>query len=399
MKPMMIALPPTGAEMNMAKKCSQLPSMFQLLGNCTGKVDAKLFMEPGHKIYKPLVHSTNTKTHLECPRKFYYRERLGLRRRGLYSAGIHRGQVFHMVAAMLFEGKTAQEAYKTVHALMRLTQQDLRDSAHPTSGLLPSGKPVDTVCDDIEVDTWKAYTMARVFYKKWPPDVKRFKILAVERKVLMTVSGISRPVSLQLDLVLAERGTKNIWIMDHKVTSGKPWDMVHALRFELQSHLYRLGAWAEFPHNPVRGMIHNVIKVPGIKYCPKTKDKPEDGGINHYLERVVEWYEKGEAEADLGGMKQAPLVQSEVLFLEDRPPRDMMLNLGRASVAANRVARLSDYPRCGNNYTCVGMAGMFPCEYLSLCATESPQDWKGRIAAGEFIQRHRDVEDAALLTE
>lgn len=394
-----IALPPTGAEMGMVKKCDRIPPLYRFVRQAPRTVDAIEFLEPGHKIYKPLVHSTNTKTHLECPRKFYFRERLGLRRRGLYSAGLHRGQVFHMVAAMLFENKTAQQAYQAVRALMLMAQHDLRDSAHPTSHLLPSGKPVETVCEDIEVDTWKAYTMARVFYKKWPPDVERFKILAVERKGLMTVSGVSRPVSYQLDLVLSERGTKNIWIMDHKVTSGKPWDMVHALRFELQSHLYRLGAWAEFPHNPVRGMIHNVIKIPGIKYCPKTKDKPEDGGINHYLERVVEWYEKGEAEADLGGMKQAPLVQSEVLFLEDRPPRDMMLNLRRASIAANRVPRLSDYPRCGNNYTCVGFAGQMPCEYLPLCATESRRDWRSRILAGEFIQRHRDVEDAALITE
>jgi len=122
----------------------------------------------------------------------------------------------------------------------------------------------------------------------------------VESKVL-TVRG-ELPVLNRIDRIDRDSRNGSVWVRDTKCT-GQGFDSVlTGYTWCVQCRMYRVAtrSWLTISgrSDKLVGFILDMITIPGIKYCPTTKDKPEDGGFNHYIQRVKEWYKEHEEKGE-----------------------------------------------------------------------------------------------------
>ncbi len=380
--------PPTGEELGLVSEYTGKAAVVQDLGYDGDLAWAELrsFLPDTATTYRPYIHSTNMKTRQECERRFFFGERLGLRHAGEHVASFHRGTVFHMAAACLLDGQPQDQVIRAIYAFAKLRCTELKASADQF-GILKDGMPWEKAAEQLMEGAEKALAMALIFLKKYPPNLQRYEVLGVEVPVVFKLKGVPRPIKATLDVVLRERKTGWIVFEDHKTTSKPPIDLAHALKFDFQPLLYRLAAMAKYPTVPIKGCVHNIIKVPSIKYCPSTKDK---AGYQHYIGRVEDWFTEQEARYDAGDLNANPLIRSSIRFSRTNLPADFLEQIKRTSRLANCKPLLARFPRCGNNYVCTGGAFGTPCAYLSLCATDNLEEWRQQLQSGYFIQRHRD---------
>lgn len=369
----------------MGSKAAHPRGYRQVLSQCMGP-DASLFF--------PLIHSTNMKLLEECPRKFLYRERLGMVKPGSVRAPLIRGTYFHQVSAALLQGDSPRDTASAARALIDVECAKLQE-AHDAcfrAGIPTGDLPKEQ--DSLRQSAEKGICMALLFHEKYPPDPARYKTIGVEHEVIARVSGVSRPVRGTLDLVLQDRKTGHIWIIDHKTTSkGDTTTIVSAMGWDYQSLLYRLLAEAAWPNHKIAGILYNVVLEPSIRFCPTTKDK--DGFMGEgstYLNRVKGIFEEMERESQVLGTPP-PMLQSPVEF-RGPVPRSFLKALQRTAQAC-RDTLMSDerFPKCGSHYTCIGMGGKGSCEYLPVCQIEGAThglNTAPALAMQRYAQSSRD---------
>jgi hypothetical protein len=345
------------------------------------------------------IRSSSMSTLEECPRKFLYRDRLGLRPPG-YSSALSVGSLFHKALQTYFLGGNAQARSEAISAVALQTMTELRPHANQV-GLLPDGTDFMTVCREIEEDEHKAEAMAEVFIHFHPFDLDKWEILKtpdgkpiVELLLEAHAPGITQPLRSPCDLALLKKGTSEVWIVDHKTTSMSPKVRAMALQISTQAKLYRLvlqsnlDAWQQErllvgDALQVVGSIHNIIKKPTIKYCPDTKDK---GGFHTYIARMIEWYKANDDS----------MIQAFTRF--SGPPCDdeLLTRLHRIDGAASTMSpALPTFFRAGD-YVCHTFNR--PCPYLPLC-TSDPAMWGDLIQSHYKIEFREDSEDAAYRRE
>lgn len=350
---------------------------------------AKMYPKTWEK-YRPPIHSSSVRDFFKCPRYFFWKYRVGACRKGTYTPALHFGQVFHKAIELAYKGLDPDARRRE---LLKYGVKWCVDNLNPLAnkmGLLPNGKSLADATSRVTEDTEKAIATAEVFLTKYPVDLERWEVLATEEKILAKVAYSKQPLIGTLDLVLRDRKTGRIWILDYKTTSKAPQIVADGVPLDIQPTVYRLLAMARWPDSVIAGFIHAIVLKPGIKYCPDTKDKE---GWPAYIKRLTEWYGTKEEEAEALSYGW-PMILSELPFRDKIPSdRDMLEAITLVGAKCRNYMRLKSYPRCGNMYTCVGVGNMPSCEFLDLCTTERNPGLVQITLLDKYVQDHRDTED------
>jgi len=332
-----------------------------------------------------------------CPRKFMYLYKLGLHPRE-YVSSLSLGRVFHLVLQALFSGESRDKALQAANKTLNKMSNEVLASADP-AGFTPSGKMVTSVLQTMEDDFHKARAMAVAFMDFVPFNWEEWEILetpdglpCIELKLEAKVCGISVPLVSPCDLALVKKSTGDVWIIDHKTTSMKTMARARSVRISSQIALYRLvlqchlDAWAEsspeYPHYRVMGSIHNIVRKPTIKYCPKTKDKE---GFNHYIERIHEWYRDEHAKDE----KNSPILQTATAFTSPTLSKELYLRLQQTARACRANSNLERFFRAGD-YACQTFNS--ECPFSGLCSSD-PITWEEEVNRRFEIKFREDEED------
>lgn len=333
-------------------------------------------------LYRPPLHSSAAKEWFICPRKFFFTQRLGLRLRGMPSRALEIGTWFHRARALLHLGAQSAQVRSVCRASFDLWSHQQEEQNAP-SGVFADGTIIKQFRETTTTDFEKALAMAFAFNQIYPGQTGRWLVKAVEEEVVFQWDSIPVPISARLDLVVQDRETGDLWIIDDKTTAKPPAVLAPAGRIDLAKSMYRLGAMTLFPRDRVVGMIHSYCQKPGIKLCAKDDHDPEN-----YLHRVRDWLEERQPRPELSRTLQTESRFSTRTFM----PSDHLETLRRLSLLLKSKIDLDDYPRCSNLYTCGGFGQLPPCSFLPLCGHEKPTtEWLHLLSEqGIYVQDHRD---------
>ncbi len=395
-----VLAPRPASETGLVRQVSCPPERLQAraLGSMKG-VDADLLtvLPSDAPIFQLPVRSTAIRDLNGCRRRFFFRYRLGLAPVHEYKAAFKRGEWFHRAVALALNAGHPQaddavppEEYKssTMNHLDFEFHNWLHDAAdHAKDNIMPDGTPRDKFCETATADFYKARAMAMHFLGKWGPLPQGFEPLTVEKMIFCKAKGIGRTLVGRLDILARETSTGYLWIIDHKTTSKPPIDLTGALDFDLQPQHYRLLAMAAFPNDQIAGVIHNIVMTPTIRYSPRGLDKAGPGSFD---KRLTKWYDERMVEGS-HDPKKLPSLRSTVRFTGDGPSEDYMTLLRNTSRLAAGFLRLSRYPRCSDNYTCLGGTAGSACPFLRLCRHERPYEWKSYFPLNRMLFQQQDL--------
>lgn len=332
-------------------------------------------------IRRPPVRSTGLDLLDTCPRKFLYQCKLGINTRA-YESPLVLGQMVHSILEGLFLGFTEEQALNASALHMQKEFDRLTQAADP-AGMI-AGEDVASMLKQLDEDYHKARAMALVFWRDHPFDSSKWEILQAPdgtrmAEVLLEVKypGLSVPLRSPCDLVLVNKETGGVWIVDFKTTSLNPRTYAIKTRFSAQLQLYRIVLQAHLESwdrgENVEGSWHAVLKKPTIKYCPKTKDKD---GFNHYIGRVVKWY----AEQREKDPKNPPTILDPNTFQRPVVTQEFMGRLKQFVKASWASPSIDHFYRCDK--ACLNFNK--PCRYMQLCNSD-PALWP------HLIRDHYDI--------
>ncbi len=340
------------------------------------------------------IRSSGMKDFEHCPRKYLYRYKLGIAPR-TYQPALHVGQVFHLVLQSLFMGKSQEESLDAAKQYFHRFCNEILATADE-AGFTPGGKSVEGVVKAAEDDYHKARAMAFSFMSFKPFNWEKWDLLytpddtpCVELLLEAKVQGIPVPIIAPCDLALVKKGTKEVWIVDHKSTSADTLARAKSVKISPQIALYRLvlqchiDTWAEehekYKDMRVRGSIHNIVKKPTIKYCKK------DANFPAYVDRVIAWYkEKHEEDPN-----HSPIFQSQTYFSEGTLTKELYMRIRQQSRAANAAPDLDRFYRAGD-YACHEFNSV--CPYADLCSSD-PAMWPDIVRTRFDIRFREDDEE------
>jgi len=315
-----------------------------------------------------------------------------------YVASLSIGRVFHLVLQALFSGASQDKARQAANKTLNRMSNEILASAD-SAGFTPSGKVAAAVIQTMEDDFHKARAMALAFMQFVPFNWDDWEILetpdglsCVELKLEAKVRGVSVPIISPCDLALVKKSTGEVWIVDHKTTSMKTLARARSVRISSQIALYRLvlqchlDAWAEsspgYPSRRVVGSIHNIVKKPTIKYCPKTKDKD---GFSHYIGRVHQWYKDEHAK----DAENSPILQTATVFRDPVLSKELYLRLQQQARASRTHPNLERFFRAGD-YACHSFNS--ECPFSGLCSRDLIT-WEDEISRRFQIKFREDEEE------
>lgn len=316
----------------------------------------------GLPVRQPPLRSSYVKDLEKCPRLFLLQDRVGIHKVG-YTKALNFGTLVHKMLQELFLGRTEAEAKSATQHLCQITLDDLRDKVPP--------EEMERIALESDIDLWKAIAAASIFCQTNPFPIDRYSVAEFESEPLVEylVGGGA------IDLVLTDRQSGEVWIVDHKTTSMSPSVRVQALTISPQFQLYRRGL-EERTKWQVAGVICNVIRTPLIKYCPDGKDS--DHGFAGYLERLKAWYAD---QADPAMLQVFHRFSSDPLTEEEIDGRII-----RYQQMAETEPLLPDFPRAGD-YTCHDFNKS--CPLLPFC-TSDPSTWKDRLNGKGYEIKFRE---------
>ncbi len=355
-------------------------------------------------IRKPLIRSTPVQTLDHCPRLFLYKDKLGIQARR-YESALFMGTVVHKILEALFTGKEPNEALKVCERLLSKEQQKLMADAGP-DGFLPSGKTLESTLKGLEEDYHKARATGLVFWNFVPFDGDKYEVLrtpdgdpCVELLIDTDIPGLSRPARTPIDLVLREKGTENVWLVDYKTSSFDPKVRAIPTKISAQLALYRyamqrqLDKWAEndiaYVGFTVIGSFHTIIKKPGIKCCGK--DEKEAKATNTtpfaaYIKRLVQWYKDKDAEDPTN----PPLLLDPNRFSGPLMSKELFGRLKQYCNAAQASPNVDHFYRVGDS---VCLQYNRPCSHMQLCNSD-PAMWPQIVRDYYTISFREDEENA-----
>lgn len=355
-------------------------------------------------IRKPLIRSTPVQTLDHCPRLFLYQYKLGIQTRD-YESAFFMGTIVHKILEALFIGKEPGEALTVCERLLAAEQQTLMADAGP-DGFLPSGKTLTETLKKMEEDYHKARATGLVFWNFVPFPKDKYEVLrtpdgdpCVELLIDTDIPGLSRPARTPIDLVLLEKGTSNVWIVDHKTSSFDPKVRAIPTKISAQLALYRLAMQMQLdkwiahesydPDLTVVGSFHAIIKKPGIKCCGK--DEKEAKATNTtpfaaYIKRLVQWYK----DADAKDPTNPPLVLDPNRFSGPLMTKELMGRLKQYCAACHASPNVDHFYRVGDP---VCLQYNKACSHMRLCNSD-PSMWPTIVRDYYQISFREDEEDA-----
>lgn len=353
----------------------------------------------GRGIRKPDVRSSALACLEECPRKFLYTYRFGLRPKG-YESALTLGSLCHTVMQNLFLGKTEAEAVQAAVA-SRVVEEERLAGAANDAGFV-GGKDLTALLKQLQEDCHKACAMAVTLWRMRPFDTERWQVLRdptgeplVESKFKVKWPGLTRPIVCKPDLVLEDTnieegpsltlpdfpgGSRRAWIVDYKTTGTSPRVVANATLLSPQMQIYRLALkvtldhWHKqglAPQSEIVGSIHVIMLKPGIKFLPDKESWEE------HIQRLIKWYEDKEAKDP----QNPPIVLDFDRFGPRYMPTELHGRLKQFCRAAHSAPDVDRFYRGGGS-TCTKFNKS--CPYLPLCVA-NPASWPS------LVQEHYDT--------
>ncbi len=345
----------------------------------------------GLKVIRPTIRSSGMSMANQCLRKYLYRYRLGLKPRG-YDSALTIGKMFHEIRAHLTLGKDEGDAIAPVIDTVSELQDSLRELANPNTCLLPWGQDVNKTIDTINKDFAMARALALWSHQlSREADTTKYEIVGVEKLVEIRYKNLVAPIRVRIDLLLRDKKTKELWILDYKTTSKPARLMAESLSFAIQPRLYRLGihCWLqqdpEAPKGTLVGTIHDILQKPAIRL--RQGDTFED-----YLDRINDLYDKDHQAAIAGKNPNPMFVRVKTRYHAPVMDSELMIHLKQANAQATCRVSLDQYPRHPDP-----IIGCYtfnkPCPYMALCTTH-PHRWRDEVLPNFDVQS-RDADDLA----
>lgn len=347
------------------------------------------------KVIQPMIRSSGRGTLRECPRKFMFQERLGLKTKGYVSA-LGLGDIWHRMAAPIYKGADVSVLPRFMAEAVAEYQEAASKLADKDLGVMPSGRPLSDQLIEIEQDGKKALAMIQTFFEVYPIEklFENYEVIGTEVPIAIKVPSMAVPIGIQIDVILKNRKSGEVWLVDHKTTSLSPMVRAAVLPFEFQPRLYKwvwktaadddarqnaqmFGTEVELPK--LGGFMHNIIRKPTIRYCAKDKD------FDAYAARVREWY-KEQSEKDAN---DPPILQSVVRHVGALMDEEFLVQLHQMARFSSCRLSLAQFYR--NDRSCMGKFGNSACPYLPLCSNEHRIDEWPKIIAKTYVQDFRTL--------
>jgi hypothetical protein len=339
----------------------------------------------GFKVIRPTVTGSGCGTFNECERKYFFEERMGLRKKGEMTPEYFLvGEMVHEAMRVYSLGKGDSAAALAVSVI---GGREIDDCT--IGGVLPPG-----VLEHVDRCTQKSLAMAIFFrdvLKKYGEmfDGEKHEVLGAEVRITAKATfekGIGRSsaatIGGQLDLVTRERATGEVTLHDYKQTGGKPLDRAKTVKLEKQPWMYRL-LWECLEGVKATKFKHYILKRPTIRQHKPSKSKPEGETFQEYVERMKLWY------LDEQQKGNNPLVISTYVYPTEGYPSWFVEQLRRVAKAGALRPYLRFFPPTGAPHRCVERGG--ECQFLNIC-TSDPVTWVEMIA-GKFKRVFRYDED------
>jgi len=394
-----------------------------------------------HKLraFNPSVHQSHMACLWQCPRRYMFRYRLGLRLRFRLLEAPEVGTAFHKMLEILYKGGTMESAYEATVAQAGAKCVKIRKEAEPLNML----DVADGMCERAMMATERGIVMARIFWEvpKHRLDPEWYTVVGTEIGLHhIPMRNIKHRGSGTIDLLWYSARLKGLFIWDHKtVKAGDNLDEYSmTLSYNFQARWYRVlldealkqGILDDEVRDPQTGKTHSLSDLPIVGFILSCMVKP---GFTHkewqtdeqYLKEMEDFYagrkgptinKKGKSPFKLDGTPKKGYDEEGYLLDEEgarkeytlwdhsekadvwakSPPYKQALcrfneapwnpeveHLARMTANAARIRPLlSNFPRYGQlNGSCRSMYGT-PCPNARLCGT-SMLNW-GEILAKEY---------------
>ena len=350
----------------------------------------------------PPLRSSGMKTLHKCKRMFLWSEIYGLRR-GVQTEALRIGTLSHIMLTERYKGANAGEAYAVAVEAVNDERENLATMLR--DGILKSGERFESISNQMTLDLQKSYAMVDAFLAYYPISVTQ-EVLATELFFEVRVPGIKPPIQGQIDLILRNKTTGKLSIVDIKTHGTSTLTRAATNVFDIQTHLfYTVGLQAllnksaglsiepfarltsEAP-NLLRGfkvrdfstVEYFLLKKPTIKCCGK-----DDYDVDKYIPRVRTWYdEQTEKNPDdppfaysAQGLHVNPLTN----------PEDMQRLREYAEAATHDPDDLPWFYKTANDMQCSSTFGT--CPYLGLCRTDRARGQWSTLIEQTFRQEFR----------
>lgn len=319
---------------------------------------------------------------LACPRKWWYRYRMGITLRGTQvkeSATL--GTIYHRLQCLGpgSEGTVKAETVRQQQALMDQVNrgEDIDGQTARMAGML--------------TDLYnKAVAMARVSWDKYPQPWY-LKTVGTEIKHSTTVGDVvveGTIDKLQLNEYNADKW--GIWIRDYKSTGRSLVALFGGMAWSLQARIYRLLMadylkTTKYSETPIRGFILDGILKPGIKLSRTDEKNAKVWNIpveDAYLRRVKKWYDEKNTDACLS---------RALFYTEPELPMELRAVFKWMEYLKNMEFSLVEkFERDTTRRECFAYEKQ--CPYHNLCSTD-PAQWDQLFEAQYKFEKPAGLEE------
>lgn len=340
----------------------------------------------------PPLRSSGMKILHQCRRKFLWSEIYRLRR-GIKGTPLRIGTYVHHMLVSRYRGQTAQQAFESASDYLTGEREVLLKQMK--DGIIKSGERFESISKQMSEDLQKAYAMLDAFLTYYPINPNR-EVVGTEMFFEVQLEGFSMPIQGQIDLLLRDRKTGRLTIVDLK-THGVTTAIRAATNvFDVQTHLfYTLGLQdmlekqVDLPLSSsrvpfcdssfhlglrsdsdlLRGsklsdfthIEYFLLKKPTIKCCKK-----DDYDLGNYIQRVRKWYD----EQTTQNPNDPPFAVSSQP-IQGNPltdPESLLKLQDHAKAASHDPMDFAWFYKTADDTMCSSRLGS--CPYLDLCRTD-----------------------------
>lgn len=333
-----------------------------------------------------------------CPRKAFFRYRVGLQGKG-YKRACSLGTMVHVGNALAVQsGKVELEP---IHAkITEIGNKEKTTYSHYSKAMRGLGTPLKKslaeFSEEIDRDVALATAMSVMFSRNALSSMgTRYKPLIVEKRLKVFDPVTECELEGTMDMVLLDEAKDALYIWDYKTSSTFPGEYKGMLRHNIQLKFYRLlltlavqsGKLFDKPYK-VAGFVHDIMIKPTIR-LKRNQTFPD------YVAEVTEYYSgKGRHEERAAvWATNPPMDRFSSTFVSESPYDASLvaaiLHAKRLAIAAP-LAR--HYPEVGSaTGQCTKSFGS-PCEFRPLCDI-SPVYWQAKIPAMYQVMPDQEVID------